>query len=126
MTEAEKITKHIINVLDDNKGVDIVEIDLRKIENCFCHFFVLCHGTSGSHVSSLADHVHDKVNQEINEKPLHTEGREQALWILLDYGNVVVHIFQKEQRDYYQLEDFWADAKITRIEENLIQHYGRK
>lgn len=115
MTGAEKLVKQIIKALDERKGVDIVKIDLRKIENCFCSFFVICHGTSNTHVSSLADNVYEVVNREPGEKPLHTEGADQAQWILMDYGNVVVHLFQKEQRDYYQLEDFWVDAKITKV-----------
>ncbi|WP_294139360.1 ribosome silencing factor [uncultured Sanguibacteroides sp.] len=126
MSGAEKIVENVVKTLDDHKGVDIVKIDLRKIENCFCSFFVICHGTSNSHVASLADYVHDSVREELKETPIHKEGEDQAQWVVLDYGDVVVHIFQKEQRDYYQLEDFWVDAKITRLEENLTINYGRK
>jgi ribosome-associated protein len=122
MNEAEKIVKYVINALDDRKGVAIVKIDLRKIENCFCSFFVVCHGTSSTHVAGLADYACDLVLEKTGEKPLHTEGENQAQWILLDYGDVVVHVFQKEQRDYYQLEDFWVDAKITEIAENITTH----
>ena len=105
MSGAEKLVEQIIKTLNENKAVDIVKIDLRRIENCFCSFFVICHGTSNTH-------------EKLGEKPLHVEGEQQAQWVVLDYGNVVVHIFQKEQRDYYQLEDFWADAEITNVEEN--------
>ena len=108
MSGAEKLVEQIIETLNKNKGVNIVKIDLRRIENCFCSFFVICHGTSNTHV----------VNEKVGEKPLHVEGEQQAQWVVLDYGNVIVHIFQKEQRDYYQLEDFWADAEITNVEEN--------
>lgn len=118
MSGAEKLVEQIVKTLDEHKGVDIIKIDLRKIENCFCSFFVICHGTSSTQVASFADFVYDGVNENLDEKPLHMEGTQQAQWIVLDYGDVVAHIFQKEQRDYYQLEDFWMDADITKIEEN--------
>lgn len=125
MNDTEKLVEQIITALEDKKGVEIVTMDLRKIDNSFCSFFVVCHGTSSSHVAALADHVDDTLRRELREKPLHIEGAREALWVLIDYGNVVVHVFQKEQRDYYQLEDFWADATITKIEENTHAH-GRK
>lgn len=121
MSGAEKLVKNVTEALDDRKGVEIVSIDLRKIENCFCSFFVICHGTSNSHVASLAENVQEKARIELGEKPLHTEGEQQGQWVVLDYGDVVVHIFQKELRDYYQLEDFWVDAEITNVEENIFK-----
>jgi len=95
MAKTPTIVNKIVEALEDNKGLRIVTIDLRKIENCFCSFFVICHG---------------------KEKPRHVEGKDTAQWIILDYGNVVVHVFQKEQRDYYQLEDFWGDGIKREIE----------
>lgn len=124
MSGAEKIVEKVVDTLDNHKGIDIVKIDLRRIENCFCSFFVVCHGTSNSQVSGLADYVYDIINDELGEKPIHVEGASQAQWIVMDYGDVVVHIFQKEQRDYYQLEDFWVDADITKVEEKAV-NYGR-
>ncbi|MDR1414389.1 MAG: ribosome silencing factor [Odoribacteraceae bacterium] len=126
MDEAEQIASQAIRALDDRKGVDIVRVDLRGIMNCFCSFFVICHGTSGQHVAGLADHVRETVQDALGEKPAHVEGMNQATWVLLDYGSTVVHVFQREQREYYQLEEFWADAGITKIEENTPIYYGRK
>lgn len=117
MLKTEQLANKIAEALDDTKGHQIVKIDLRKIQNCFCSFFVICHGSSGTHVASLADAVEEKVREDLQEKPYHTEGQSGAQWVVMDYGDVVTHIFQKEQRDFYQLEDFWADAEITRIEE---------
>lgn len=111
-TSAEGLANKIVEALQDHKGHRIVKIDLQRIENCFCRFFVVCHGTSGTHVAGMADFVEEKVKEELNERPYHTEGASQAQWIVLDYGDVVAHIFQQEQRDYYQLEDFWADAEM--------------
>lgn len=110
MTKQEKLVNKIAESLDENKGHQIVKIDLRNIENCFYNFFVICHGTSNTHVSALADAVEDKILEDLHEKPFHIEGRDQAQWIVVDYGDVIVHVFQKEQREYYQLEDFWGDG----------------
>lgn len=119
MLKAEDLVNKIVETLEDNKGHQIVKIDLRKIENCFCRFFVVCHGTSNTHVGTLADAVEEDVRESLNEKPFHTEGAGLAQWVVVDYGDVIVHVFQKEQRDYYQLEDFWADAEITSIDDHL-------
>jgi ribosome-associated protein len=118
MDEAEQLADEAVRALDDRKGVDIVKIDLREITNCFCRFFVICHGTSNAHVSGLADNVLEVINETLGEKPTHVEGMNQATWVLLDYGDVVIHVFQEEQRAYYQLEDFWADARVTTLEEH--------
>jgi len=115
MAKTPALVNKIVEALENNKALRIVTIDLRKIENCFCSFFVICHGTSNTHVASLAESVEEK-SDGIKEKPIHTEGKDFAQWIILDYGDVVVHIFQKEQRDYYQLEDFWGDGIKKEIE----------
>ncbi|MDR0544819.1 MAG: ribosome silencing factor [Odoribacteraceae bacterium] len=124
MNEAEQLADEAVRALDDRKGIDIVKMDLQGISNCFCSFFVICHGTSTSHVSGLADNALEAINKTLGEKPTHVEGMNQASWVLLDYGDVVIHVFQKEQRAYYQLEDFWADARVTTLEENRSTHYG--
>lgn len=120
MIQIKQLVDKITEALEEHKGHQITTIDLRKIENCFCSFFVICHGTSTTHVASLAEAVEDKVQIDLKEKPLHTEGREQAQWIIVDYGDIVVHVFQKEQRDFYRLEDFWGDGirKVINEQEN--------
>ena len=115
MLKTEQVVNKIIEALEDNKAHRIVKIDLRKIENCFCSFFVICHGTSGTHIAGLTDAVEEKVREDLDERPFHIEGLNAAQWVVVDYGDIVVHIFEKELRDYYQLEDFWADAQITEI-----------
>ena len=98
----------------------------RRIENCFCSFFVICHGTSGTHIAGLTDAVEEKVREDLDERPFHIEGLNAAQWVVVDYGDIVVHIFEKELRDYYQLEDFWADAQITEIagEPEMLTYSG--
>lgn len=115
MTKTEKLVKEITNSLDYNKGEDIIKIDLRKADNAFCDFFVICHGNSNTHVTSLVEYVEEDVRKALGEKPFHIEGTEEAEWIILDYSNVLVHVFQKDRREFYQLEDFWANGKIIRV-----------
>ena len=126
MSGVEKLVEQIIETLNKNKGVNIVKIDLRRIENCFCSFFVICHGTSGTHIAGLTDAVEEKVREDLDERPFHIEGLNAAQWVVVDYGDIVVHIFEKELRDYYQLEDFWADAQITEIagEPEMLTYSG--
>nr|MDA3954201.1 ribosome silencing factor [Bacteroidales bacterium] len=95
------------------KGQNIVSLDLTEIENSVCKYFVICHGDSNTQVSALADSVIKTVRVETGEKVWHKEGLNNATWVLLDYSDVVIHIFQKEYRDFYKLEELWADAKLT-------------
>lgn len=111
MLKTEQIVKKVIEALEDNKALSIVKIDLRNIENCFCSFFVICHGTSGTHIAGLTNAVGEKVREDLDERPYHVEGLGASRWTVLDYGDVVVHIFDKELRDFYRLEEFWGDGK---------------
>lgn len=114
---SEELVETIIEGLQERKAEDIVKIDLRNIDSSVCKYFIVCNGTSTTHVTGLADSVEDYVREEINEKVWKKEGVQNAHWILLDYADVVVHIFQKEYRDFYKLESLWADAPITRMED---------
>jgi ribosome-associated protein len=105
----------IIQGIQEKKGKDIVCLDLKNIENAVCSYFIVCHGDSNTQVNAIADSIYDVVKKASGEFPWHKEGFQNAEWILLDYSNVVVHIFQKEIRDYYNLEKLWADAKIRKI-----------
>ena len=107
----------IIKGMREIKAKDIVSLDLRNIETSVCDFFIICHGTSNTHASAIADSVIEETLKSIKEKPWHKEGLTNGDWILLDYGNVVAHIFQKETRDYYNIEKLWADADIQLIKE---------
>lgn len=120
MQRTEDIVNKVIEALKDNKAQEIVKIDLRGIENCFCRFFVVCHGTSGTHIAGLTDAVEEKVKEDLGESPLHCEGLGASRWTVLDYGDVVVHVFDKELRDFYQLEDFWGDGKMEIINDERL------
>jgi len=109
---AELLLKSVINGIFEKKGQNVLKIDLRKLENRIADFFVICQATSTTQVSSISDSVEDTARIEAGEKPTHIEGLDNCYWVLLDYGNVVVHIFLEEYRSFYSLESLWADANI--------------
>jgi len=113
MEENEQIVAKIVEGIQERKGKNIVIVNLNKLHEAPCSYFVICEGDSNVHVNSVATSIKDWVNEQINVKPLAAAGFENAEWILMDYINVVVHVFQKEIRDYYNLEALWADAEIT-------------
>ena len=113
--EANYLIEKIVDGISDVKGQNIEMIDLRKIENRICDFYIICSGSSNTHVSAILESVKKKVSKSLREKPSHTEGEENAEWILLDYINVVVHIFQKQVREFYKIEELWGDCKINMI-----------
>ena len=106
----------IIEGIREVKGIDTSILDLKKIETAVCKYFVICSGTSNIHVSSIADSVKKNVSKEIQEKPWHIEGLNTSEWVLIDYSDIVVHVFQEETREFYRLEDLWGDAEIRTIE----------
>ncbi len=108
--DSELLCNSIVEGMKDNKAKNIVVLDLRKIENAVTDFFVICSGDSTTQVEGIASSVTRLVRKELQEKPWHQEGKGNNQWILLDYVNVVTHIFFHEQRDYYELEELWADA----------------
>ncbi len=114
--EKEKLLDKIVEAIQDIKGEDIMIFDLSGIENSVAETFVICSGNSNTHVSSIAGALEKKVRNDLHERPWHVEGTENSMWILLDYVSVVVHIFQKQVREYYDIEELWGDAKITKIE----------
>ena len=111
----EELVEVVVEGIQDKKGEDIVVLDLRKIKSAVCSFFVVCHGNSDRQVEALADSVKQMVRKKVNDSPIGSEGTSNAEWVLLDYFDVIVHIFKKETRDFYQLEELWADAEIKEI-----------
>ncbi len=107
-----KLGRTIIDCIQEKKGSDIVQINLTKTNNSVCEFFIIAHGDSNTQVKAIAAHIEDYLKKQYKIRPLHTEGYENAQWVLLDYNSIVVHIFQQETREYYKLEELWADAEI--------------
>lgn len=116
----EEIVNAAIEGILKKKGKDPVSLDLREIENAVCKYFIICHGDSNTQVEALADSVIETVREETGEKAWHKEGLNNATWVLLDYSDVVIHIFQKEYRDFYKIEELWADAKLTQHHDTKI------
>jgi ribosome-associated protein len=114
LTRNSKLFKTIIEAIHEKKGNEVVSLDLRKIDEAVADFFILCEAQSHIQVKAIADNIADKVYQICDERPFHTEQGDQ--WTLVDYVNIVVHIFQKEQRSFYNLESLWEDA--GRMEHN--------
>ena len=110
---ADQLITQIVKSIEDSKGLDIKLLDLREIENSVCDYFIISSGTSNTHVNAIAGAIQKDVGKQLQEKPWNTEGEQMASWILLDYVNVVVHVFQKPVREHYDLESLWGDAKIT-------------
>jgi ribosome-associated protein len=114
---ADILLSSVIKGVFEKKGQNVLLIDLRKLENRITDYFVICHAASGTQVSAICDSVDDTVRKELGEKPLHIEGLDNCFWVFLDYGNVIVHIFMEEYRNFYSLESLWADATIKLMED---------
>lgn len=115
---ADQLITTIIAGIEDVKGHEITILDLRDIENTVCDYFIICEGTSNTQVNAIVNSIQKKVSKELKDKPWHVEGVDNAEWVLMDYVNVVVHVFQKHVRHYYDIESLWGDAKTTVIETN--------
>lgn len=114
---SEKLADVIVDAIQDVKGKSITKLDLRKIDNAVCDFFIICSGESNTQVDGINNSIQRKTREILQEKPWHEEGTQNSEWILLDYVNIVVHIFYKDVRDFYDLEDLWADAERTDYED---------
>ena len=112
----EKLIETIVSAIEDKKGKNIVSLDLSGFDGAICSHFVVCNADSTTQVAAIADGVEEKVHEALGENVWRVEGKQTGLWVAMDYVDVVVHIFQTELRDFYKLEELWADAPITRYE----------
>jgi len=110
-----QLVDEIILGIENVKGENIHRLDLRELDNTPCDFFIVCSGNSNTQVSAIVNSVQKTVSKALHEKPFHTEGLDNAEWVLIDYVSVVVHVFQNQIRDYYNIEELWGDAKSTQI-----------
>ncbi|MDX1314050.1 MAG: ribosome silencing factor [Eudoraea sp.] len=118
---ADELIALILHGIEEVKGLDINLLDLREIENTVCDYFIICNGTSNTHVNAIVNSVQKSVSKASKDKPWHVEGRENGEWVLLDYVNVVVHVFQPQAREFYDIEGLWGDAKMTVVERSVNQ-----
>tara|TARA_R110000850_G_scaffold203228_1_gene329445 strand:+ start:53780 stop:54151 length:372 start_codon:yes stop_codon:yes gene_type:complete len=114
--ETDQLITQIIHGIEEVKGQNIEILDLREIENTVCDYFIICNGTSNTQVNAIVSSIEKTVSKSLKEKAWHIEGSDNAEWILMDYVNIVVHIFQKHIREYYDIESLWGDAKSVKIE----------
>lgn len=115
----EQLSEIIVAGIREKKGEKITKLDMRKIDGTVCDFFVLCQADNPRQVMAIADAVEDYVWENTHQWPFHKEGRENAEWVLLDYVDVVVHVFLDEKRDFFKLEKLWADAERTDYADEL-------
>ena len=118
MTESEILAKLAAQALEEKKGTDVKILDLRGLQSAPTSFFVIASGNVPSHVSALCDHVHETIKKATGLNPSKVEGYANAEWILMDYFDVVVHIFQQTRRDFYRLEQLWEDGTTLEVSTN--------
>jgi len=115
MEQTKTLVNIITEAIQEKKGNGIVIADLTQIDGTICRYFVICQGNSPSQVDAITESVTDMAREKLHEKPAHIVGRENAQWVAMDYGDVLVHIFLPDVREYYDLEHLWEDAKLTRV-----------
>ena len=111
------LLENIINAIQDVKGKEIISLDLRKIDSAICKYFVICTGTSNTHVNYIESNIKKTISRDLGEKPFHIEGNNIGEWVLMDYSDIIVHVFQEKTRAFYNIEDFWGDAKFKNYKE---------
>ncbi len=120
MTKSEisssQLADLVVQGMLEKKALNIAVLDLREVKNAIADYFIICSGGSDTQVDAIADSVMEEVHKHSGQNPWHKEGFQNKEWILLDYLDVVCHIFQKDKRAFYDLEEFWGDAKIQYIE----------
>lgn len=114
-SHSEILSKCIVEGMQENKAKDIVVIDLRGLGSAVCDFFVICSGDSSTQVDGITNAIMRFTRKTMKEKPWHTEGQRNSEWVLLDYVDVVAHVFYKDARGFYEIEDLWADGIRTDI-----------
>ena len=116
---SEELCKLVVHGMQEKKAMDIVVMDLRKVKNAVADFFVICSGNSDTQIDALANSIEDEVYKVSKTEPWQKEGKANGEWILIDYVDVVAHIFNKDRRKYYDLEELWGDAVVTHLEDSV-------
>jgi ribosome-associated protein len=116
--QSGEVVKIARELLLDKKAKNVAVINLKDLENSICDYFIVTHGTSDRHVQGLAENLVDELEEKEDISPWHVEGKNSSDWILVDYADIVVHIFREEMRDFYKIEELWADAEIEYYNED--------
>jgi ribosome-associated protein len=112
---SEELSKVVVSGMQEKKAEDIVLMDLRKVKNAIADYFIICSGNSDTHIDAISESIEKEIHKINRENPWHREGKDNKEWVLLDYVNVVAHIFKKDRREFYALEELWGDALIEEI-----------
>jgi len=111
--DTEELTALIVDSIQDIKGKNILMMDLRHLDDAPTDYFIICEGDSSTQISAIADNVMKRMKYEAGVMPSHVEGKNASTWVLVDYFDIIVHVFYPETRHFYELEDLWSDAKTT-------------
>lgn len=112
----EYLSNLIVELIQDKKGKDIISLNLQKIPEAAAEYFIVCHADSTTQVKAIADYIEHELKDKFEIKNIYVEGKENGEWVLVEIGGVIVHVFQTEKREFYQLEDLWNDASIKKYE----------
>lgn len=115
MTQEIDLTHHIIEGIQERKGKDITVVDMAEVDGATIDKFIICQGNSTMQVTAIADSIRDYLFEKLHVKPYNYDGYRNAQWIVIDYGEILVHVFTPETRQYYNLEELWSDARVTEI-----------
>ncbi len=113
LNNSETLSNLIVDCIQDIKGLNIVKLDLTEIEDAPTDYFIICEGESTTQISAIANNIRKRVKDETGLYASHYEGADSAKWVLVDYFDIVVHVFYPETREFYELEDLWSDAIVT-------------
>ena len=112
----DNLTDLIIDCIQDIKGKNIVKLDLRQLDEAPADYFIVCEGESTTQINAIANNIEKRLKEEMSLRPSHVEGKSNAHWVLVDYFDVIVHVFYPETREFYEIEDLWSDAIFTNYE----------
>ncbi|GAB4235022.1 MAG: ribosome silencing factor [Ekhidna sp.] len=115
---SSELSDWVVEGMLEKKAMDVVVMDLREVKHAIADYFVICSGNSDTQIDAISDSIEEQIHKRSKQNPWKREGQQNKEWILLDYVDVVAHVFNKEKRLFYGLEELWGDAKITRINEN--------
>jgi ribosome-associated protein len=109
----------IVEAMLEKKAQNVISLNLSLLDNSVCKYFVICNADSTTQVSAIAENIEDSAREQLNERVWRKDGLDNSLWVVLDYGDIAVHVFQTECRNFYRLEDLWADAELKAYKDDM-------
>lgn len=115
---SDVLSSWVVDGMLEKKAIDVVLMDLREVKHAIADYFVICSGNSDTQIDAISESIEEEIHKHVKQNPWKREGKQNKEWVLLDYVDVVAHVFNKEKRNFYGLEELWGDAKISHIESN--------